>query len=269
VRPLEVAFAAAAVCTGAALFTLPASSSAAPAATQVHAKYVVNGSPVGSGTVVESAGQVYVPLSAVKALTNTELTWDPQTATLYAGSATTGGGAFLEDLSRQPYYESSEALCWQSSADLTPGHMHSVASVVWCRPALSAKPTMAAQHYRHDLVVLVSASGGKAPSSSNTLTLDYDLGGRYLTLRGTVGLVDTPFNKEPMELRFVGDGRTLGSAVIAPASLPSPFKVNVAHVRQLSVQVSNVSGAAPHWGSAGGHQYAPGAVLIANPQLTG
>ena len=126
---------------------------------------------------------------------------------------------------------------------------------------------MAAQHYSHDLVVLVSATGAKAPNSDNTVTLDYDLGGHYLTLSGTVGLVDKPFNRTPMELTLVGDGKVLGSSVINPGSLPAPFKVSVAHVRELSVKVSNVSGAAPGWDELEAWQYVPGAVLIANPQL--
>lgn len=255
--------------TGAAMCTLPVSSSAAPAVSAVHAKYVVNGGSAGSGTVVEYGGQVYVPLGAVKALTGTQVNWDPQTATLSAGAAAVKGGAYLEDLPGQPYYESSAALCWQFSVDVTPGKVQSRvnrgAIDYPCQPTLSARPTMAAQHYGHDLVVLASATGAKAPNSDNTVTLDYDLGGHYLTLSGTVGLVDKPFNRAPMELTLVGDGKILGSSVVSAGSLPAPFKVSVAHVRELSVEVSNVSGAAPYWDNQ--WQYAPGAVLIADPQL--
>jgi hypothetical protein len=259
---------------GTALLGTPAYSGAAPASAPVQARYVADGTTVGSGTVVEYAGQPYVPLGAVKVLTGTQLHWDPATATLSAGAPGPAqtGGTYLEALAGQPYYTSSTALCWQVTADDLGGQMHSPyasGSLSPCNEGLSKRPMVAGQGYAHNIALLVSADGRKAPDAHNTLTLSYDLNGRYTTFTGTVGLVDSPFNRDPMQLTLLGDGRTLGSALLTPGGLPASFKVSVARVRQLTIRLSNVSGAAPNLITACCYQYAPGAVLIANPRLAG
>ena len=264
----------AAVAAGAVLFSLPVASVAGPAVNEVHAQYVVNGHNVGSGTAVEYGGQPYISLAAVKALTGSQVTWDRQTATLSTGTGTAtpgAGGPYLEDLPGQPYYVSSEALCWQVSTGTTQGKMHSPYAskpISPCNEGLSKHPVVLGQSYPHSIAMLVSADGHKSPDAKNTIIADYALAGHYLTLSGTAGLVDTPFNRTAMELTLLGDGKVLGSAVIAPGALPAPFKVSVARVQQLSVRVSNVSGAAPNLESACCFQYVPGAVVIANPRLT-
>ena len=138
----------------------------------------------------------------------------------------------------------------------TPSHRRSLAQSSLKRASL--ENTAAPPH---------GTTEGLRPN--NTLTLSYDLNGRYTTFTGTVGLVDSPFNRDPMQLTLLGDGRTLGSALLTPGGLPASFKVSVARVRQLTIRLSNVSGAAPNLITACCYQYAPGAVLIANPRLAG
>lgn len=99
--------------------------------------------------------------------------------------------------------------------------------------------------------------------ASNSVTLTYNLGAKYRQLTGMVGLVDS-LNGLRMKVLFLGDGRTLFSSELAPGSLPVPFTVDVAQVRELSVTVANISGAEPNWNHG---QYAPGALALVNPQL--
>ncbi len=275
-RVRRAAAAAIALAGGVTFSFLPSASGDAPGASPAHAEFALNGSTVGSGTVVLYAGQAYERLGAVKLLSGSNLAWDAATATSSRGSAADGASTYLEDLSGQPYYKSSGALCWQYSKDTTAGVVESSrASLLQsalnpCKPVLPASPSMTNQHYARALTVLVSASNAKSVSSDNSVTLNYDLLGHYLELTGTLGLVDTPFNRLPMQVRFTGNGRVLSTVVLTPGSLPRSFKVIVTHVSELSVVVSNISGAAPRWDDETPNQlqYSPGAVLIANPRLS-
>ncbi len=255
-----------------AVWGLPLTSSAAPATTPVHAKFVVNGTEVGTGTVISYGGRAFVSAATVKTMTGVKLSWDPATATLSRGTAAVRGKGgthtYLEELPNQPYYTSSAAICWEHAKDDQPTTMLGrVGYGDYCRLSLPRRPPMVGQHYAHNITVLASADGKRVADAHNTVTLDYDLGGKYRRLSGVAGLVDSPFNRGAVELRIDGDGRTLGNAVIPQGSLPAPFKVDVVGVRQLSIVVANLSGAAPNWDMLPA-QYSPGAVMIANPVLS-
>ena len=255
--------------TAAAAWGLPLASGASPSAVPVPAKFIVGGKQVGAGTVITYNGGVYVSTAAVRTMTGAELTWDAATATLSSGKAVPVPGTTtdLDQLPGQPYYSNSSAICWQHAQD-NKGSAMQGQDGSYCSPAMSHRPSMAGQHYTHNIVVLVTADGSKKADVHNTATLDYDLGGKYRTLSGTVGLVDSPFNRDAMEVQIEGDGRVLGSAPVPQAALPASFKVNVAGVHQLSIVVSNVSGTAPGWNMLP-IQFSPGAVMIADPVLSG
>jgi hypothetical protein len=239
----------------------------------VHVKYVVRGATVGTGTALTYDGKVYVPLGAVQKLTGTSASWDAKTSTVAAGAApVTSVAPYLEDLSGQPYYVSSAALCWQYTKDGKPSPMHSFVnsgSIGYpCNLSLPGAPTMLGQHYAHEMSVLVSANASKAVAPSNTVVTDFDLGGKYKRLTGTVGLADSPFNRVPMDVGFRADGKTIFATELSPGAVPRSFKLDVSHIQQLTLFVANVSGGAPHWDTVLNYQYDPGAVVFANTKLS-
>jgi hypothetical protein len=241
------------------------SFASAPTATPVHVKYFVRGATVGSGTALNYDGGVYVPLGAVQKLTGTSVSWDAKTSTVSAGAAPLPSSrSYLEDLPGQPYYVSSGALCWQYSTDGRASPIHSSIDSGYCNTVLPAAPSVLGAHYAHELAVLVSATGSKAVTATNTVVMNFDLAGKYQQLAGIVGLADNPFNRVPMEIGFRDNGITIFTTELLPGSAPLSFKIDVSHVQQLNLFVANISGGAPNWKHA---QYDPGAVALANAQL--
>lgn len=255
-----------------ALSPLSASAGAPPGARRVQVSYVANGSKVGAGTALRLGKELYIPISAVKALTGTAVHFDTKTRVVSSGAAlpAASGGTYLEDLPGQPYYLSSAALCWQTDADGKAGSMRTFANPAEgqpCNVALPGSPTLDGANATHELAVLVSADGHKSPDSSNSVTMNYDLAGKYLALSGTIGLPDH-LNHSTMLVRFLAGAKVLATLEVLPGSLPAPFSVKLAHARALSLVVSNVSGAAPQWNKSYVWQYAPGAVMLANARLS-
>lgn len=262
----------AAVLGSVAVGSLSLTATAAPTVQPVHARFVLNGKQVGSGTVIVYNGAAYASVSSVKTLTGVSLQWDGATATLSSGAAQPHGSgtAYLDQLPRQPYYSNGSAVCWQYEEH---GHASQLGGIYGSFPStcslpLSHSPAMTGQHYADNVAIMVAADGSKTANAHNTATLDYDLGGSYSSLSGTIGLVDNPFNRDAMELKIEGNGKLLKDIVIEPAAIPARFTVTVAGVQQLSLVVSNISGAAPGWNSVATTQVSPGALMIANPVLT-
>lgn len=261
------------VAAAAAAIGLAGASSASPAANPVQVRYRVDGKPAGAGTAIEYAGHLYISLGGVKTLTGTQLNWDAAGSTVSAGAApSSAASGYLEDLTGQPYYVTSAALCWQWAKDSSVSKMqsfvNSAAMAYPCNLSLPAKPTMGGQHYTRDLAVLVSANGSRDTGASNTVTMDFNLLGHYQGLSATLGLADH-LNRSAMLVKFVSNNIVLFSTALQPGSLPSPISVNVAGAQAVQLVIANVSGGAPNWNELENYQYDPGAVVLANPRLSG
>ena len=228
-------------------------------------RYIVVGALGGAVATLLAA-----PLAGATSGTD-RLRFGPSQRPVASAGALGASVTYLEALPGQPYYVNSAALCWQLSVDGKNGPVHSRVNAgaidFPCRPVLPKRLSMAGRQSPRNLSVLVTATASKNAGVSNSVTLDYDLNGAYLRFSGTAGLIDNPFNRNAVRLEFLGDGKVLTAIVLAPASLPEKFNVAVAHVRLLTVKVTNISGDAPNWDELGVFQYSPGALMIARPVL--
>ena len=176
--------------------------------------------------------------------------------------------AFLEDLPGQPYYITSAALGWQYSTDRAPGQMRSALSIVGPatrKRGLPARPTLGGRHFTKQMAILVSATGSNGSGPANSVTMNFSLGWRYRGLSTTVGLADA-LDRAAMVVKFAANGNVLSSTTLAPRSLPASVTIDLGGVVVLQLVVSNVSGTAPNWRA--GYQFAPGAVVLADPRLS-
>lgn len=264
---------AVAVVLGTAAVAVPVVAGGAPAPVKpVTVHYVANGKPAGSGSALQRGGKLYVSLGAIKALTGVAVKYDPATATVSAGGASVAatGGGYLEDLPQQPYYVSSGALCWQDAVDGKPGTMHSTQNPEMagypCRLPLPNDPKVTGQVYSKELAVSVTADGHKTPDASNTVTMSFDLAGKYASMSTSVGEVDA-LNHSAMLVVFTGNGKQLKEVEVLPGALPVAVAVPLAGVHQLTITFTNMSGGAPGWNQLGTWQYAPDAVALISPKL--
>ena len=204
-------------------------------------KINVNGSQItpkdATGRVVEPfiyQGTTYLPVRAVGEATGYTVTWDQNSKTVYM-TLGSGGGSTGGNQGGNQGGGSTTAPATNMGDTMKPYS----SSNDWCCDMYPSTGS--------DSILL----GGNSYKNAFTIRgaqydphyASFNLGGKYSSLGGTIGLVDGKINgygkKEPVTVSFYGDGVLLKSVdVPLDGGLPSSFSINVSGVSSLKVEVA-------------------------------